>query len=743
MAVVTKPKINLIESDNFESNQFSIKASSEAFRILSDGLYSDKVKAVIRELSTNAVDSIIEAGAVSKGYDIHLPDQMNPYFYIRDYGIGLDHKDVMELYTTYFHTDKTGSNKYVGQLGLGSKSPFAYTDNFSITSYKDGTQRSYTACINEEGYPTIKLLDSFETSEPNGLKVQFGVNSSDFTEFHDKADRVYQWFDPNLRPNVINHPDWDFPEIEYRMGVEGDWLVLDDHNSDPVVVMGNIAYPIKNLEDQDDLSGHHTNILNVGVALYFDIGDLQITPSREALSLTKSTVKKLIEKLDKVVEAISQNVSKEFENCKSLWEARVLASSLFGDWQSPLYHLNGVCKWSDIKWNDRVIHYERAITKDIDGVTLDLFTVNSLRHYGDDLANARRERVNSIPVQEDVPIFENDLERGSQSRCRAFAEEHGKNCWLVNFNEDRFQGSRDEFLEHVGFLETDIKKASDLPKPLRSNSRSSTGVRKDKVFLLRHISSSTKSGQWDNAIVEFGNSKGLYVKINRYNVIREGNRIDYPGCLQTLVERFVRFVGKENLPEEYLDDNGNLKVHGVKHKSSKPYDESEDWVDAIDFMEGFLKENYLEAMEVIFAGHCCHHLLYDIDEGVSFIRQDQDSLSGRYSSIINGLRAMVDAADRQSRDLRRFVGDDMLPNLEMWRREDRPEGFVTEEQLHKLRDDFNEKYPMLALYHSFAKEDEKIVITSISSLRLKILMQKNSSLYLTYPLLSTIIRMIR
>ena len=228
------------------------------------------------------------------------------------------------------------------------------------------------------------------------------------------------------------------------------------------------------------------------------------------------------------------------------------------------------------------------------------------------------------------------------------------------------------------------------------------------MFLLRHMSSGTKSGQWNNAIVEFGNSKGLYVKINRYNVLREEGGPDHPGCLQTLVERFVQFVGRENLPEEYLDDNGNLKVHGVKHKSSKRYDESEDWMGVIDFIEGFLKENYSEAMEVIFAGHCCHHLLYDIDEDILFIRQDQDSLAGRYSSIINGLRAMVDAADRQSRALRRFVGDDMLPNLEMWRRKDRPEGFVTEEQLHKLRDDFNEKYPMLALSHSFAEEDEKI-----------------------------------
>ena len=36
------------------SNQFSIAQTSKMFKILSDSLYSDKVMAVIRELSTNA-----------------------------------------------------------------------------------------------------------------------------------------------------------------------------------------------------------------------------------------------------------------------------------------------------------------------------------------------------------------------------------------------------------------------------------------------------------------------------------------------------------------------------------------------------------------------------------------------------------------------------------------------------------------------------------------------------------------
>ena len=52
---------NVIEkSADFEESKFSIEASAKAFFILSDGLYSNKIKAVVRELSTNAYDSHVE-----------------------------------------------------------------------------------------------------------------------------------------------------------------------------------------------------------------------------------------------------------------------------------------------------------------------------------------------------------------------------------------------------------------------------------------------------------------------------------------------------------------------------------------------------------------------------------------------------------------------------------------------------------------------------------------------------------
>ena len=48
-------KVNVIEkSSDFEQSNYTIEATAKAFSILSDQLYSNKIRAVIRELSSNA-----------------------------------------------------------------------------------------------------------------------------------------------------------------------------------------------------------------------------------------------------------------------------------------------------------------------------------------------------------------------------------------------------------------------------------------------------------------------------------------------------------------------------------------------------------------------------------------------------------------------------------------------------------------------------------------------------------------
>ena len=107
---------NVEKSGNFEESKFSIEASSKAFFILSDGLYSNKILAVVRELSTNAYDSHVEANKADVPFDVHLPTPLKPVFFIRDYGTSMNHDNCMQLYTTYFRSTRNNSNDAVGCL---------------------------------------------------------------------------------------------------------------------------------------------------------------------------------------------------------------------------------------------------------------------------------------------------------------------------------------------------------------------------------------------------------------------------------------------------------------------------------------------------------------------------------------------------------------------------------------------------------------------------------------------------
>ena len=193
--------INVVErSGEFEESQFSIQASAKAFFILSDGLYSNKIKAVIRELSTNAYDAHVENGNVDTAFDIQLPNRLEPIFSIRDYGTGMSHDECMHLYTSYFNSTKTQRNDSVGCLGLGSKSPFAYTDQFMVESFQHGMKRTYTAYKNEDGNPVFALLHEQQTDEPNGVRVNINVDEDDCWKFVDEAEHIYTWF--KVKPNV-------------------------------------------------------------------------------------------------------------------------------------------------------------------------------------------------------------------------------------------------------------------------------------------------------------------------------------------------------------------------------------------------------------------------------------------------------------------------------------------------------------------------------------------------------------
>lgn len=218
---------------------FSIQATGKAFKILSDGMYSDKPAAVIRELSCNALDSHVAAGSADTPFEVHLPSEIEPWFSVKDFGTGLSDADVLKLYTTYFQSTKTQSNDFIGALGLGSKSPFSYVDSFTVTSRFNGKRRIYTAFIDAAGIPSIARMNVENTDEPNGLEVSMPVEAKDFRVFMDRARKVLERFSPvplmTGQQLVIEAPTYT---------ATGDGWRLRDGGLGCYAIQGAVAYPL-------------------------------------------------------------------------------------------------------------------------------------------------------------------------------------------------------------------------------------------------------------------------------------------------------------------------------------------------------------------------------------------------------------------------------------------------------------------------------------------------------------------
>ena len=316
MILNNAPQAEAIVSNVGQIGEFRIRNSAKAFNILSSGLYANKIKAIIRELSCNALDSHVAAGNDAP-FEVHLPTTLEPYFYIRDFGTGLNHDQVTNIYTTYFESTKTNSNDYIGALGLGSKSPFSYTDNFTVTAIKDGRKGIYTAFINDSGVPSIALMTEETTDEPAGVEVRFAVTDRyDFSKFADEARKVYRWF--KQQPKIVGAVVViDKPEYETENIIPGVHSVGQSYTS--VAVMGNIAYPIDVPNATENL-GDLANLVRCGLVMEFGIGELDFQASREGLSYIPLTIESIRKKLQQVNDALTVVIAKEANAIDNLWK---------------------------------------------------------------------------------------------------------------------------------------------------------------------------------------------------------------------------------------------------------------------------------------------------------------------------------------------------------------------------------------------------------------------------------------
>lgn len=367
-----------------EVGQFSIAVNGKSFRLLMAGIYSDKPRAIIRELWSNAFDSHVMAGIMDRPFKCHLPTIWESEFSVRDYGVSLTHEQVMKLYTTVFQSTKEDTNSQVGKFGLGSKTPFAYTDTYTTTAILNGEKRIYNVFIDSKGVPSIALFHKEETDEEQGLEVSFPVELKDVEAFKRAAERVAMGFEVVPENNL----GITAPEMEVSLTGDGWKMLKRDTRAvrSAHVRQGCVLYPIDvNAIDQVKKSEAVHALSDEPLIIDMPIGSVDITPSRESLSYDEATCKNLIAKFEEIVGEFVRSASEKIKSANTLWEAVQERVGVLSDIRNETLQKSIL---QGLTWRGRKVPHEIKLTET---------HLKRLRKHGVDIkfreGSSRRDRL--------------------------------------------------------------------------------------------------------------------------------------------------------------------------------------------------------------------------------------------------------------------------------------------------------------------------------------------------------------
>lgn len=520
--IIAETKKDVAISSEFRTSGFTIQASAKAFEILSSNIYTNKVRAVIREISCNAHDSHVAAGQ-SCPIKVHLPTAIEPWFAVRDFGVGLDDDSIREIFTTYFLSTKTNSNDYTGALGLGSKSPFCLVDSFVVTAWKNGVKNTYSCYKDENGEPQIALLTSESSDEPTGLEVLLSVDNRLISEFLDEAAFVYRFFAqlPDINEkSVCNRIE------EHRLAhnIITDWYGVSTQHTGLLAVMGNVAYEIPD----NIVSKYYLDSINGFIR--FDMGELSFNPGRESLSLDNKTIQNLEKKLSRLFDDAIQQIEQQLE-------------------AEPNKYLR--FKLAHQYTNRRIANKSSAYAKALGLHSAKDFTIVK-KSYGKRVSKWR-----SRDPEKNCEIYR--YKQGFDRRAEAYVRDTGKTLMLV---DDAVIAELDIPAHLILDIET-------LPK-IQYASRSS-GVKNKDIYVYNQSGGMTKTSVLPTDIKVYVE---LYGRENNLNP-------EYPAWMHNInrVRNLMRFLFTNGL----VDDK--FVVYGVRATTvkTKAFKNDKTWVSFQEF----------------------------------------------------------------------------------------------------------------------------------------------------------------
>lgn len=305
------------------------QASPHLMAMFTD-LYTDRRWAVVREYLANALDSH-RAAKQTQPVEVFTPSPLGEsVFSVRDYGVGLNKQDIIEVISKYGASTKRETDDQAGCLGLGCKSALTYSPQFTYIGIKNGIKTVVITQRDDTDGVVMKVMSETETDEPNGVEVQVPVKPEDSNYFEQKAREMMGYWPKGsavLNGKPVEQTPREFeltPDIYLRKTGAKDGYYRQRYNyaDAMIIVMGNVPYPIDAKIVTYVMEGKRWTIpMDMQLIAHIDMGQVHFQPSREGLrdtKLTKDTIKMV---LDTYETHVAREMQAQMDTCTTHHEA--------------------------------------------------------------------------------------------------------------------------------------------------------------------------------------------------------------------------------------------------------------------------------------------------------------------------------------------------------------------------------------------------------------------------------------
>lgn len=320
----------LYETDAFviggtDAIECGITGDAYFMQVLSSTLYKNPERAMVREVLCNAWDAHLDAG-VTEPVEVTLtPTEL----VIKDFGAGISHDQIGPIYGVYGASTKRQNSLATGGFGLGCKSPWSYTDSFTVISCHKGFKSIYQmlrASEETDGKPCIKPIVVGIPTDETGLTVKIPIKDTKNNRIDNIIEDLVTKF--SFFGRMATKFNGEILTPFDRNLVSNNWILCNhndlydvDGDSNVTIIYGDVAYDfdMDALPDMDSYLDSALETYNswlqkrsgAKLILFAEPNTITPAPSRDVLSNSSLTIATVTKLLNAFFDDCNKNFKKE------------------------------------------------------------------------------------------------------------------------------------------------------------------------------------------------------------------------------------------------------------------------------------------------------------------------------------------------------------------------------------------------------------------------------------------------